>query len=171
MARVTVENDVLRVELEGLQKIWALRGAITVPLVHVRGATAVHPINELTLGSTRPTRQQAAGGDLSKPHLPMGGSCRRNDHGRDHCGDTDQVPSTVRLASSPYEAARWDRLRSVAVLSTRRRRIPGCGTRLMHRVTSNAVGTLLNQSMRDRSGKPPTLRFPAELSCEPTGHR
>ena len=40
MARVTVENGELRVELEGMHKIWALRNRITVPLVHVRGATA-----------------------------------------------------------------------------------------------------------------------------------
>jgi hypothetical protein len=39
MARVTVENGELRVELEGMHKIWALRNTITVPLVHVRGAT------------------------------------------------------------------------------------------------------------------------------------
>jgi hypothetical protein len=39
MARVTVENGQLRVELEGMHKIWALRNLITVPLVHVRGAT------------------------------------------------------------------------------------------------------------------------------------
>ena len=40
MARVTVENGELRVELEGMHKIWALKNSITVPLVHVRGATA-----------------------------------------------------------------------------------------------------------------------------------
>jgi hypothetical protein len=40
MARVTVENGELRVELAGLHKIWALRNTITVPLIHVRGATA-----------------------------------------------------------------------------------------------------------------------------------
>jgi hypothetical protein len=44
MARVTVENGELRVEIEGLHKIWALRGGITVPLDHVRGATAGHNI-------------------------------------------------------------------------------------------------------------------------------
>ena len=40
MARVTVENGELRVKLEGLHKIWALRRTITVPLAHVQEATA-----------------------------------------------------------------------------------------------------------------------------------
>ena len=39
MARVTVENGELRVKLEGLHKIWALRRTITVPLAHVQEAT------------------------------------------------------------------------------------------------------------------------------------
>jgi hypothetical protein len=40
MARVTVSDDLLTVSLEGLDRLWALKGSITVPLRHVRGATA-----------------------------------------------------------------------------------------------------------------------------------
>ncbi len=32
MARVTVENGELRVELEGMHKVWALKNSISVPL-------------------------------------------------------------------------------------------------------------------------------------------
>jgi hypothetical protein len=39
MTRVTVENNELRVELEGMHKVWALKNSISVPLQHVRGAT------------------------------------------------------------------------------------------------------------------------------------
>ncbi len=39
MARVTVENDTLVVEVEGLDKLWALRSRLAIPLANVRGAT------------------------------------------------------------------------------------------------------------------------------------
>ena len=39
MARVTVESGKLRVELQSLHKVWALKNSFSVPLKHVRGAT------------------------------------------------------------------------------------------------------------------------------------
>ncbi|MCP3819921.1 hypothetical protein NLX86_18005 [Streptomyces sp. A3M-1-3] len=39
MARVTIENDTLAVEIEGLDKLWALRSRLDIPLANVRGAT------------------------------------------------------------------------------------------------------------------------------------
>jgi hypothetical protein len=40
VAHVRVENDTLIVEMRGLDKLWALKSRIEVPLAHVRGATA-----------------------------------------------------------------------------------------------------------------------------------
>jgi hypothetical protein len=40
MARVSVSDTEVRVDLEGLHQVWALKRRITVPLAHVRGATA-----------------------------------------------------------------------------------------------------------------------------------
>lgn len=40
MARVTVADDLLTVDLQGLHRLWAFKRRITVPLAHVRGATA-----------------------------------------------------------------------------------------------------------------------------------
>jgi len=40
VARVTIENNELRVELEGMHKIWTLKNTVSVPMTHVRGATA-----------------------------------------------------------------------------------------------------------------------------------
>jgi hypothetical protein len=39
VARVSIAGDDLIVDVEGLDKLWALRSRLTVPLVHVRGAT------------------------------------------------------------------------------------------------------------------------------------
>ncbi|MBN3928864.1 hypothetical protein IQ279_04270 [Streptomyces verrucosisporus] len=39
MARVTVADDTLTVEVEGLDKLWALRSRLEIPLANVRGAT------------------------------------------------------------------------------------------------------------------------------------
>ncbi|GAA3376066.1 hypothetical protein GCM10020367_46300 [Streptomyces sannanensis] len=39
MARVTIENDVLTVEVQGLDKVWALKSRLEIPLRNVRGAT------------------------------------------------------------------------------------------------------------------------------------
>ncbi|AGZ38524.1 hypothetical protein [Actinoplanes friuliensis] len=39
MAHVRIEGDDLIVDIEGLNKMWALKSRITVPLTHVRGAT------------------------------------------------------------------------------------------------------------------------------------
>ena len=40
MAQVHIDGDQLIVEIEGLDKLWALRSRLEIPLVHVRGATA-----------------------------------------------------------------------------------------------------------------------------------
>ena len=40
MATVLVENDDLVVEVRGLDKLWSLKSRLTIPLEHVRGATA-----------------------------------------------------------------------------------------------------------------------------------
>ena len=39
MARVHVEGSDLIVDIEGLNKLWAFKSSITVPLANVRGAT------------------------------------------------------------------------------------------------------------------------------------
>ncbi|GGT13622.1 hypothetical protein [Streptomyces purpureus] len=39
MARITVENTTLVVTVEGLDKLWALKSRLEIPLVNVRGAT------------------------------------------------------------------------------------------------------------------------------------
>ncbi|ULE31437.1 hypothetical protein [Mycobacterium sp. IDR2000157661] len=40
MAEVTVEGDRLVVRITGLNKLWALKSRLRIPLDHVRGATA-----------------------------------------------------------------------------------------------------------------------------------
>ncbi|MFD8413716.1 MULTISPECIES: hypothetical protein [unclassified Streptomyces] len=39
MARITVENTTLIVTVEGLDKLWALKSRLEIPLANVRGAT------------------------------------------------------------------------------------------------------------------------------------
>jgi len=40
MAIISIEGDTLVVEIEGLDKLWALKSRLSIPLAHVRGATA-----------------------------------------------------------------------------------------------------------------------------------
>lgn len=40
MAKVHIEGDDLVVVIEGLNKLWALKSTLTIPLANVRGATA-----------------------------------------------------------------------------------------------------------------------------------
>lgn len=40
MARVSIEGLDLVVEVEGMDKLWALKSRLTIPLANVRGATA-----------------------------------------------------------------------------------------------------------------------------------
>jgi hypothetical protein len=40
MATVSIDNDTLVVEIEGLDKLWALKSRLEIPLANVRGATA-----------------------------------------------------------------------------------------------------------------------------------
>ncbi len=57
MARVSITDATLVVEMEGLHKAWALRSRIEVPLAHVRGATLdpgiVHGYKGVRLGGTQ----------------------------------------------------------------------------------------------------------------------
>lgn len=39
MARVNIDGDTLVVEMEGLDKLWALKSRLEIPLENVRGAT------------------------------------------------------------------------------------------------------------------------------------
>src|SRR5262249_34960283 len=40
MASVSIDGDTLVVEIEGLDKLWALKSKLVIPLANVRGATA-----------------------------------------------------------------------------------------------------------------------------------
>ncbi|MGW2182373.1 hypothetical protein ACWCXX_30650 [Streptomyces sp. NPDC001732] len=40
MAHISIADNNLIVEIEGLDKLWALKSRLTIPLAHVRGATA-----------------------------------------------------------------------------------------------------------------------------------
>jgi hypothetical protein len=40
MAQVSIDGDTLVIEMEGLDKLWALKSRLAVPLANVRGATA-----------------------------------------------------------------------------------------------------------------------------------
>ncbi|MFM9613541.1 hypothetical protein DF268_28445 [Streptomyces sp. V2] len=40
MARIRIDGDHLVVVIEGLDKLWAFKGSLTIPLANVRGATA-----------------------------------------------------------------------------------------------------------------------------------
>lgn len=40
MAQVDIDGDLLVVEIEGLDRLWALKSRLEIPLVNVRGATA-----------------------------------------------------------------------------------------------------------------------------------
>ncbi|MFJ7909515.1 hypothetical protein [Kitasatospora sp. NPDC096204] len=40
MAQVGIDGDSLVVEIEGLDKLWALKSRLVIPLANVRGATA-----------------------------------------------------------------------------------------------------------------------------------
>lgn len=39
MARVSIDGPTLVVDVEGMDKLWALKNRVVVPLAHVRGAT------------------------------------------------------------------------------------------------------------------------------------
>ncbi|MER6514950.1 hypothetical protein ACIBK9_35570 [Nonomuraea sp. NPDC050227] len=40
MARISIDGQALVVEIEGLDKLWALKSRLVIPLANVRGATA-----------------------------------------------------------------------------------------------------------------------------------
>ena len=39
MAHISIDDSTLVVEVEGMDKLWALKSRLTIPLEHVRGAT------------------------------------------------------------------------------------------------------------------------------------
>lgn len=39
MATVTVDGDIVRVALQGMDKVWALKGGVEIPLAHIRAVT------------------------------------------------------------------------------------------------------------------------------------
>jgi hypothetical protein len=40
MATVSIDGDTLDISVEGLDKLWTLKSRLSIPLAHVRGATA-----------------------------------------------------------------------------------------------------------------------------------
>lgn len=40
MATISIDDDVLTVDVHGLDKLWTLKSKLSIPLGHVRGATA-----------------------------------------------------------------------------------------------------------------------------------
>jgi hypothetical protein len=40
MAKVSISDETLVVDVEGMDKLWALKSRLTIPLANVRGATA-----------------------------------------------------------------------------------------------------------------------------------
>lgn len=56
MAEVTVEGDRLVVRITGLNKLWALKSRLRIPLDHVRGATADSGIAKEHKGIRAPVR-------------------------------------------------------------------------------------------------------------------
>ena len=57
MATVSIEGDSLIVEIEGLDKLWALKSRLTIPLINVRGATADPGVVKEPLGLRVPGTQ------------------------------------------------------------------------------------------------------------------
>jgi hypothetical protein len=56
MAQVQIEGDDLIVEMEGLDKLWALKSRLVIPLANVRGATADPVSRASARASARPGR-------------------------------------------------------------------------------------------------------------------
>jgi hypothetical protein len=54
MASVTVDGENLVVEIEGLDKLWALKSRLTIPLANVRGATADPGVTQDSKGMRAP---------------------------------------------------------------------------------------------------------------------
>jgi hypothetical protein len=43
MTHVTIEGDKLHISLEGMDKVWALKGALEIPLAHIRAISVAPP--------------------------------------------------------------------------------------------------------------------------------
>src|SRR4029453_4497013 len=43
MPAVTIDGDVIRILMEGMGKVWALKGGLTLPLAHVRAVQVAPP--------------------------------------------------------------------------------------------------------------------------------
>ncbi|MFI9329387.1 hypothetical protein ACIGZJ_17805 [Kitasatospora sp. NPDC052868] len=54
MANVRIDGDNLIVEIEGLDKLWALKSRLVIPLANVRGATADPGISRESKGFRAP---------------------------------------------------------------------------------------------------------------------
>ncbi|MEV0535554.1 hypothetical protein [Kitasatospora sp. NPDC050463] len=54
MANVSIDGDNLIVEIEGLDKLWALKSRLVIPLANVRGATADPGISREAKGLRAP---------------------------------------------------------------------------------------------------------------------
>jgi hypothetical protein len=65
MAKLRIENSDLVVEVEGMDKLWALKSTLTIPLAHVRSATLDPGIADepkgIRAGGTRVPRVVTAG--------------------------------------------------------------------------------------------------------------
>ncbi|WP_457034388.1 hypothetical protein [Kitasatospora sp. P5_F3] len=54
MANVRIDGDTLIVEIQGLDKLWALKSRLIIPLANVRGATADPGISRQAKGFRAP---------------------------------------------------------------------------------------------------------------------
>jgi hypothetical protein len=54
MATVTIEDDHLLIEVHGLDKLWALKSHLKIPLANVRGATVDQASPWTTRGGAAP---------------------------------------------------------------------------------------------------------------------
>lgn len=95
MARVSVTDDLLTVDLQGLHQLWAFKRRIRVPLAHVRGATADPGIVHEPKGMRAP--------GLHLPGAAVIGSFRRK--GEKHFWDVRSGAHAVviELADETYD--------------------------------------------------------------------
>lgn len=118
MARVTIQDDQLVVELQGLHRLWAFRREVRVPLAHVRGATADPGIVHEPKGVRAP--------GLHVPGAAVIGTFRRD--GETHFWDvrTGSQAVVIELAEERYTRLVVDVEQPRAVVD------------LIHRATSSA---------------------------------
>ena len=76
MALVHIDGNDLVVVIEGLDKLWAFKSSLTIPLANVRGATADPGI------AADPKGIRAPGAHLPGPEGSSGHAVRRRPRGR-----------------------------------------------------------------------------------------